>query len=146
MPTGIQFQKFDSFVKNIANKKYNLGSDTLTIALTDVSPVTAGVSTVGQISEITQISYTNLPTSRVVVQASSTQVAGLYTLMCNILDLISTSGLVAQFRYAVLYDATATGFELVGWYDFAQEIILNGATSDHLVLNFDQTNGVLTLQ
>ena len=139
---GVTFNKFNSFVENLAEKKYNLQSDTLMIALTDVAPSASNVA----LSEITQIAYTNLPTSRVVTVSSSAQTSGLYKLICAIMTLISTGGNVASFRYAVLYDSTATGFELIGWYDYGAEIVLQGANADELILNFDQTSGVINIQ
>jgi hypothetical protein len=131
------YNKFQPFVANIANGKYNLASDTLDVALSSVIP-TAGMDA---LTSITQISYTNL-SARVLTVASSTQTAGLYKLMINNLTL-TASGAVASFQYVTVYDATATSHELIGWFDYGSSVTL--ANGDQFIINFDQTNGLLQI-
>ena len=133
------FVKFNSFVEALAEKVHNLGSDSLMIALCAVGNApTAGNS---QLSNLTQISYTNL-SSRAVTTSSSAQTSGTYKLVLN--DLVLTaSGSVATFRYVVLYNDTATNKELIGYWDYGSDVTLsNGET---FTIDFDGTNGVLTL-
>ena len=110
------FNKFNSFVANVANKKYNLGSDQLAVALTDVAPTASN----NALTDLTQISYTNL-SSRNITTISSTQSGGTYNLKLTNLILTAT-GTVQQFRYVVIYDSAATGYELIGWYDYGSEV------------------------
>lgn len=131
------FNKFQSFTEALAEKVHNLGSDTLTVALTNSAPV--ATNTV--LANITQISYTNL-SSRVLTVSSSAQTSGTYKLVIN--DLVLTaSGAVGPFRYVVIYNDTATNDELIGWYDYGSALTL--ANTDTFTLDFDATNGVLTL-
>lgn len=131
------FNKFYSFTEALAEKVHNLGSDALTIALTNSAPV--ATNTV--LANITQISYTNL-SSRVLTVSSSAQTAGTYKLVIN--DLVLTaSGAVGPFRYVIIYNDTATNDELIGWYDYGSAVTL--ANTDTFTLDFDATNGVLTL-
>jgi len=133
------FTKFQPFVENLAEKVYNLGSDQLAIALTDAAHAPA--STNGQLSQLTQISYANL-SSRNVTTSSSAQTGGTYKLVCA--DLVLTaSGSVGPFRYVVLYDDTAANDELIGYWDYGSEITL--AAGETLTIDFDGTNGVLTI-
>lgn len=133
------FNKFNSFVEAVAEKVHNLGSDQLVVALTNAA--NAPVATNTQLSNLTQISYTNL-SSRNVTTASSSQTSGTYKLTCN--DLVLTaSGTVAAFRYVVLYNDTATNDELIGWWDYGSDLtLLSGET---FTIDFDGTNGVLTI-
>ncbi len=132
------FVKINKFVLNLAQKVFNLGSDTLKVALTDTVPT---VSTANQLSDITEISYTNL-SARGLTISSSTQTSGTYKLV--IADLVLTaSGNVAQFRYVVIYDDTSTNDELIGYYDYASEI--NMQNTDTLTLDFDASAGFLTI-
>ncbi len=132
------FTKINKFVLNLAQKVFNLGSDSLKVALTDSAPT---ASTANQLSDITEISYTNLST-RALTISSSTQTSGTYKLV--IADLVLTaSGTVAQFRYIVIYDDTATNDELIGYYDYASEI--NMLNTDTLTLDFDGSGGFLTI-
>lgn len=135
------FNKFNSFVEALAEKVHNLGSDTLTVALTNTSPV----STNTQLSNITQISYTNIQngatTGRDLTGVTSAQTSGSYKLDANDLVLTAT-GTVPTFRYVVLYNNTATNDELIGWYDYGAAVdLLNGET---FTITWD-ANGILTL-
>lgn len=131
------FQKFNSFTEALAEKVHNLGSDTLTIALTNSAPVASNTV----LANITQISYTNLST-RVVTVTSSAQTSGTYKLVLQ--DLVLTaSGAVGPFQYVVLYNDTATNDELIGWYDYGSALTL--ANTDTFTIDFDGTNGVLQL-
>lgn len=133
------FNKFNSFVEAVAEKVHNLGSDTLTIALT--AAANAPVATNTKLSDLTQISYTNL-SSRVITTTSSSQTSGTYKLVLQDLTL-TASGTVADFRYVVIYNDTATNDELIGWYDYGSTVSLT--SGDSLVIDFDGSSGALTI-
>lgn len=131
------FVKFNSFVEAVAEKTHNLGSDTLKVALTNSAPSASNT----QLSNITEISYTNL-SSRTLTVSSSAQSSGTYKLVIN--DLVLTaSGTVGPFRYVVIYNDTATNDELIGYYDYTSAITMQN--SDTFTIDFDGTNGVLTI-
>lgn len=131
------YNKFNSFVENLAEKVFNLGSDTLKVALTNSAPV----NTYNQLSSVTEISYTNC-SSRSLTISSSAQTSGTYKLV--IADLVLTaSGTVGPFRYIVIYDDTATNDELIAYFDYGSSITL--ASGDTLTLDFDGTNGLLQI-
>ena len=133
------FNKFDSFVEAVAEKVHNLGSDQLTIALTNTAPV-AGNSLLANITEIT---YTNLSTRNLTTSASS-QTSGLYKLVVNDITLTSTGGSTGPFRYVVVYNSTAASGPLVGFFDYGSSITL--LSGESLTVDFDQVNGLLTIQ
>lgn len=120
----------------LAEGVHDLGSDTLTIALTNTAP--AAGNTV--LANITQIAYSNI-SSRVLTSVTSSQTSGTYTL--DAADLVLTaSGTVPTFRYVVLYNDTATNDELIGYYDYGSAVdLLNGET---FTITFD-ASGILTL-
>ena len=116
------FNKFNSW-SEVMVEAANLGSDTFIVALTNTLP-TAGNSI---LTDISQISYTNL-SSRTLTTASSSQTGGVYSLVFN--DLVLTaSGAVATFRYVVIYDDTVASpvDPLVGWYDYGSSITMANA-------------------
>lgn len=131
------YNKFQPFVANLANKKHNLASDQLVVALTNTVP-TAGMV---NLTELTQVSYTNL-SSRNITTLSSTQTTGTYSLKLADLTLTAT-GAVGPFQYVVIYNSTATSFELIGWYDYGSAVTL--ANGDAFIVDFDGTNGLLQL-
>jgi hypothetical protein len=134
------FNKFNSFVEALAEKVHNLGSDTLTIALCAAANAPVATNTV--LADLTQISYTNL-SSRTLTVSSSAQASGTYKLVIADKTLTASGGAVAAFRYVVIYNDTAANDELIGWYDYGTALTL--ADGESLTLDFDNTNGVLTL-
>jgi len=133
------FNKFDSFVEALAEKKHNLGSDTLTVALCASGNAPVATNTV--LADLTQIAYTNLST-RVITTTSSAQTSGVYKLI--LADLVlSATGAVAPFRYIVIYNDTATNDELIGWYDYGTNI--NMSNTDTLTIDFNAVDGVIVL-
>lgn len=129
------FNKFNSFVEDLAEKVHNLGSDSLKIALTNTAPS----ATNAQLTDITEISYTNI-SSRVLTTSSSAQTSGTYALV--LADLILTaSGAVGPFRYIVFYNDTSTNDRLIGWWDYGSSVSL--ASGETFTLDFGAN--VLTL-
>jgi len=133
------FNKFDSFVEAVAEGTHNLGSNQLTIALSNVAPTAAN----SLLADITQITYTNLST-RNLTTTSSAQSGGLYKLIVADTTLTSTGGSTGPFRYVVVYNSTAAGGPLIGWFDYGSSITL--LSGESLTVDFDQVNGLLTLQ
>lgn len=134
------FNKFQSFVEAVAEKVHNLGADTLKVALTNTAPV--ATNTV--LANITQVAngngYTIGGTAATI--SSSAQTSGTYKLV--LADVVFTAtGSLGPFRYAVLYNDTATNDELIGWWDYGSSITL--ASGETFTVDFDPTTGVLTL-
>ncbi|HEX5509833.1 MAG TPA: hypothetical protein VFX37_15135 [Pseudolabrys sp.] len=136
------FSKFNIFVKDVATGVHNLNSDTLKIMLTDTAPV--ATNTVK--SDITEISAANGYTAGGATAdfVSGDDTSGTYKLILSAVSWTASGGSISQFRYAVLYNSTASSGNLIGWWDYGDEVNLtNGNT---FTVSLDQTNGVLTLQ
>lgn len=131
------FTKFNSFVEAVAEKKHDLGSDQLVIALTNSAPAASNT----QLSDISEITYTGL-SSRNITTSSSLQTSGTYKLVCADLTL-TASGTIPEFRYVVLYNDDATNDELIAYYDRGSAV--NMVSGDTFTIDFDGTNGVLTI-
>lgn len=134
------FNKFQAFVEQVAEKVHNLGSDQLVVAL--VAAANAPAATDDQLVDLTEISYTNC-SSRNVTTSSSAQTSGVYKLTCADLVLTASGGTVGPFRYVILYNDTAAGDELIGYWDYGSDITL--ADGETLTIDFDGANGVLQL-
>lgn len=132
------FTKFNSFVEALAEKVHNLGSDTLTVALTNTAPTASNT----QLSDITEISYTNC-SSRVITISSSAQSSGTYKLVLADLTLTASGGTVGAFRYVVVYNDTATNNELIAYYDYGSSITMND--TETFLIDFDGSAGFLQL-
>jgi hypothetical protein len=138
MAVNASFIKFNQFVEDRNHKVHNLGSDQLTIALSNTAPDAADEV----LADITEISYTNC-SSRNVVTASSGQTSGTYRLFLNTLVLTAAGGSVGPFRHLVLYNNTPTSpaDPLIGRFDYGSEITL--ADGQTLTITFDGVNGAL---
>lgn len=128
------FNKFNAWAETMVEGA-NLGTDQFVIALTNTAPV----ATNSVLADITQVSYTNL-SSRNVTTNSATQTGGTFSL--TLADLVMTaSGSVGPFRYAVLFDDTLAGDPLVGWWDYGSSITM--ANTDTFTVDF--TGAAITL-
>lgn len=132
--------KFNSFVEVLAEKGHNLGADTLKVVLSNSAP--AASNTV--LANITQIAngngYTTGGTATTI--SSSAQTSGTYKLVITSV-VFTASGAVGPFRYAVLYNDTATNDELILYWDYGSTVTL--ASGDTFTVVFDGTTGVLTI-
>lgn len=135
------YNKLNPFVENLAKKVFNLGSDTLKVALSNSAPL----ATYDQLSQVTQISngngYTTGGTAASIT--SAVQTSGLFKLILGNVVFTAT-GAVGPFQYAILYDDTAGNDELIGWWDYGSAVTL--ANGDTFTVSFDASNGVLTIQ
>ncbi len=132
--------KFSSLTEALAEKIHNLASDTLRIVLTNSAPSASNT----QLSDITQIANGNGYTTggAIAAQVSSGQASGIYKLV--LADVVFTaSGAMGPFRYAVLYNDTATNNELIGYLDYGSSITL--ANGDTFTVDFDPSTGALVI-
>jgi hypothetical protein len=113
MPTSA-LTKFYPVLEAAFEKKHNLGSDSLVVWLSNTAPAQANAV----LTDITQISYTNM-SSRAVTISSSSQTTGTYSLILADLTLTMSGGASPTFRYVGIYNDTATNDDLVGgYYDY----------------------------
>lgn len=143
------FTKLNGFVEHLAEKVHNLGSDQLVIALSNTAPGSESTPPTGStaaciLANVTQVAYTNLSTRNITTSASA-QASGTYKLTLTDLVLTSTGGSTGPFRYIYIYNDTPTSpaDPLIGYYDYGSSITL--AAGETLTIDFDGTNGVLTL-
>lgn len=135
------FTKFQPFVEYLAEKAFNLGSDTLKVMLCSTAPV----NTNGLKSDLTEISAGNGYTAGGTAASisASAQSSGTYKLTLADVTFTASGGAIASFRYIVLYDDTAAGDQLIGFWDYGSAVVL--ADGESFVVDFDASAGVLTL-
>src|SRR5690348_12401023 len=137
------FQKFNSFVSDLATKVHNLNSDTLKIALTNTAPVATNTI----FSDITEIGAGNGYTTGGLTAtfSSGAQTSGTYKLVLADVTFTASGGSFNTFRYAVLYNATQTTplKPLICWFDYGAAVTLTSGNS--FTVDLDQANGLFTL-
>jgi hypothetical protein len=137
------FNKFNSFVEDLSEKVHNLGADTLKVMLTNSAPIASNTIK----ANLTEISAGNGYTAggNTPSITSSAQTSGTYKLVLADTVFTASGGSIGPFRYVTLYNDTPTSpaDPLIGWYDYGSSItLLDGET---FTVDFDATNGVLTL-
>lgn len=137
------FNKFRQFVQDLANGKHNLGSDTLKVMLTNTAPV----NTNAVFADLVDIAAGNgyAAGGSAATTTSSTQTAGVESLILADLVFTAAGGSIGPFRYAVLYNATQAAplKPLIGWWDYGSNLTL--ANGETLTVDFDNVNGVLQI-
>ena len=143
------FSKFDSFVEALAEKTHNLGSDTLKVYLTNATPLathTVRKTNGGAQNGPEEIAAGNGYTAggNTAGVTTSEQTSGTYKLVLGDPTAFTASGgSIGPFRYAVLYNDTATNDELIGTWDYGSSITL--ASGESFAVDFDAGTGVLTI-
>ncbi len=132
------FVKFYPFVEALAEKKHDLGADTLKVALTNVAPALTN----SQLSNITEISYTNC-SSRTLTVSSSSQSSGVYSLILDDITLTASAGTVGPFRYLVVYNDTSVNDLLIGYIDYGSSITM--ADGEYILIDFN-ASGLFSIQ
>ncbi len=125
------YTKFQSFVEALAEGVHNLSSDTLKVAFSNASNVPSASADV-KLADITTIATTNFDSTTITVSSSS-QTAGTYKLVTAD-KLLTATGDVPAFRYAIIYNDTATNKELICFFDYSSEVTLH--TNDTFKLDF----------
>jgi hypothetical protein len=136
------FNKFNQFVADLATKVHDLNSDALKIMLVS-SPAPIAANTVK--ANLTEIAEGNGYTAGGSVAAfvSGNDTSGTYKLILSPVVFTAASGAIGPFQYAVLYNSTTTGGNLIGWWDYGTAITLTSGNS--FTVSLDQTDGVFTL-
>ena len=136
------FNKFNSFVEALAEKAHNLGADTLKVMLTN----SAVVATNTVKADLTDLSTANGYTAggNTAAVSTSAQTSGTYKLvLADPATWTASGGSIGPFRYAVLYNDTATSDELIGYWDYGSALtVLTGET---FTVDFSAATGVLTI-
>lgn len=135
------FTKFLSFVEAVGQKKHNLNADTLKVALC----LTAPVNTNNVYADLTEIANGNGYTTGGTTSAGNTYVhtAGVGKLVSGDVVFTASGGSIANFRYAVLYNFTATNKDLIGFWDYGATVTTT--VGNTFTVDFDGTNGVLQI-
>lgn len=140
------FVKFNKFLEALAEKKHDLGSDTLRFALTNSAP-TAATDTgflpgSAHPKPGTDNGYTSDGWPKAATIASSSEAGGTYTLACTTdVVLTATAGGCGPFRYVLLYNDTSTDDQLIGYWDYGSSISL----ADGETFTIDVTASLLTI-
>lgn len=139
------FNKFNIFVQDLASGKHQMQtgtaqvfkvylSNTLPVATNTVYNTPADLSTAN--------GYTAGGVS--VGTIAGAQTSGTFKFVGGTdPSWTASGGSIGPYQYALLYNSTASGTPLIGWWDYGTALTLtNGNT---FTVDIDQTNGILTI-
>lgn len=118
---SVAFNKFNCFVQDVGDKLHNLNADTLQVYLTNAAPVATNTVYNTPADLATSGGYT--AGGAAVSSSAYSQTSGTASLTGTGPVFTATTGF-GPFRYAVLYNNTAAGKNLIGWWDYGSSISL----------------------
>ena len=137
------FVKYHSFSKALAEKKFQLTTDQLKIALINNADGPPDIATDTVFADLPAFTYTNLST-RDLTTSSGTSTSGVYTLKINDFNLAASGGDANPFQYVVVYSDTATNKDLIGYFNYGSDLtILDGKSMDIDFASDGGTDGAL---
>lgn len=135
------FQKFNDFPEQVLKGVHNFSAHVFKIALTNTAPLATNIV----LADIVQIAATGgyVAGGYALDTVVLSETAG--TAKVTIADEVITAaaGSVGPFSHAVVYNSTAVGGPLVGFYAYGSSITLND--TETLTIDFDAVAGVFTL-
>src|SRR6187399_3075385 len=118
------FNKYNTFVDEIAKAGHNLSTAVFKLALTNTAP-TAASDTVWNTTVAPAPAAANNYTAggNTLTTSSATTTAGVFKLVLADSVFTATAGGIGPFRYAILYNSSASN-KAIGYYDYASSITL----------------------
>jgi hypothetical protein len=137
------FTKYHTFVDEISKGGHNLQTAVFKCALTNTAP-TPLTDTVWNTTVYPAPAAANGYTAGGNTLTTSSASTTSYVFKLVIADSVftATAGGMGPFRYAVIYNSSATS-KVVGYYDYGSSITL--ADTETFTVDFDPTNGMMQL-
>jgi hypothetical protein len=134
------YNKFLQFTKDLIDGIHDFDAHTFKVMLTNVAPVNTN-SVKADLTEITAEHGYSAGGEATTITTST--VGGVAKATATDVTITASGGTIGPFRYAVLYNDTATGDPLIAWVDYGSSITLQN--TELIVIDFDASNGVFTV-
>ncbi len=133
--------KFNCFTQDVGRGVHNLNADTLKVMLSNVVPL----ATNAVLGDLTDISSGHGYTAAGTAAGSNafSQTSGMAKLTASSVTFTASGGSIGPFQFAALYNDTASGKNLIAWWDFGAPVTL--ADGQTFTVAFNATTGIITL-
>lgn len=134
------YNKFNQFAKDVIDGKHNFSSNTFKVMLTNTAPLATNQTK----ADITEIAAGGGYTAGGTATTITATISGGIAKVVGSNVVFTATGAIGPFRYAVLYNDTASGKPLVSWWDYGSSISM--VATETLTISFDATNGIFTVE
>lgn len=137
------FNKYNTFADELSKGGHNLQTAVFKVALTNTAP-TAATDTVWNTTVAPAPAAANGYSAggNTLTTSSASTMSGAFKLVLADSVFTAAGGSLGPVRYAIVYNSSASN-KVVGYYDYGSSLTL--ADTETLTVDFDATNGVLTL-
>ena len=135
------YVKFHAYAADLHHAVHNFSSHTFKVFLSNDTPDVANDAIK---TDITEIAYGNGYAAPLTLSLSSEgQTGGVYrAIFTDPAQVVATGGAVAGFRYAIIFNDSATNDPLLGYYDYGSTLtLLEGQTFD---LDLNNVSGLFS--
>jgi len=138
------FTKYNSFIDELSKGGHTFSTPpTLKLALTNTAPNAATDTVWNTTVAPAPAAAAGYPAGgNTLTGVVGTTTAGVFKLVVADSVFTATAGGIGPFRYAILYNTSATN-KLIGFYDNAASVTL--ADTDTFTFDADPTNGLFTI-
>lgn len=136
------YNKFQDFVDQQMRGVHAFDSHTFKVLLTNTAPVATNAVK----ADLTEIAAGNGYTAGgTATTVTVSETGGTVTVQGTQVDFTASGGSIGPFRYAVLYNDTATNDNLVAWFDYGSSITLNDGETFSVLFDNAATGDIFTL-
>lgn len=121
---AVAMTKFQQFVEDLGKKVHNLDADTLKVLLSNDTPSAAGDAVKADLTSELGGGNGYTAGGHALTGVDYEQSGGTAALAATDLTFTASGGTIGPFRYAVLYNDTAVGDPLIGFWDYGASITL----------------------
>lgn len=134
------YNKFQDFAEQLERGVHNFGSNVYKVALTNTAPVATQVSLDTVTNHPPPAAANGYPAGGTATTITISETGGTNTVQGSQVVFTATAGGIGPFRYAILYNDTATSpvDALVAWWDYGSSLTLGLAES--LTVQFNGAN------
>jgi hypothetical protein len=122
------FNKINDFVEDLSNGVHNFDAHVFKYSLSNTAPGAESSDPSadgnGVLANVTEVAYTNLAEDRTISNTAGSLSSGTLSFDGDDEVLTASGGSVGPFRYIYLYNDTATGDPLIGYWDYGSSITL----------------------
>lgn len=140
------YNKFQDFVEQLLRGVHDWDAHTFKVALTNTAPTATQVSLDTVTNHPPPAAANGYTAGGNTTTITVSEASGVGKIVgTDPTTWTATAGGIGPFRYAILYNDTATSpaDALVAWWDYGSSITL--ASGETFTVDFDATNGILTI-